>query len=199
MAKKYFEEINRYSLKWKNFIDKKNTKDVIVYKAHSLADAIISLVLSGMEGLQKAISTQSNIDINDAQWWAIHYDFLLFFIHLSDRESFEYLNKTQKTLFIESLFGKVLKICSKYFESDRAEQFKQNFTQNFVLFQKKFSSYQRGKSKNITQNINYMFTERILKRMGLNSSTILHTQITPFIIKIELLLNIPELLNDSKT
>ena len=63
------------------------------------------------------------MEINDAQWWAIYYDFLLFFIHLADRESFEYLNRIQQTLFIKILFNKVLEVCSKDLESGRIEQF----------------------------------------------------------------------------
>ncbi len=196
MAKGYFEDLNKHSFKWEDFVGKKNTRDVVERKAFALSSAMSSLLGHAIDIMRKTILTGSDFEVDEEKWWTIYYDFLIFLIHISDREAFEFLDKNQRTLFIESLLNKVIETCSSDFVNNSVNQFKQKFLHNFILFQDEFASYERGKTKYLAQNVTYMFAERIQKRMGFNSTAILKAQIFEFTINLELLLDIPRLLNN---
>lgn len=193
---KELKELDAASMQWQSFDGIKNSKDVLSKKASALAHAMTSLLAQSMESLQSILSF-AEIEANDERWWSIYYDLLLFFMHIADREAFEYLEKN-RGIFVKRLLKEVAQICCKDFENDKqAAEFRKNFASNFVLFQKEFAVYERGQTDYLTENLNYQFTNRILRRLKLDEDVALIFKLLSLTIAYEVLLNIPRLLDDN--
>lgn len=198
MKEDHFRELNDASVKWEEFAGKKNTENTVLKKASALARIMSSILPSAIKEMQQALISENDTIVDDKVWWTVYYDYLLYTIHIADREAFNYLKKTKRHIFIEQLLKEVIEKCLKDFDNNStANQFRNNFAHNFLLFQKEFSSYQRGKTELLTDNLTYMFAERIQKRLRLGIGVKLHAQIFQFLIVLEMLLNIPCLLNET--
>ena len=197
MTEEHFRELNDASVKWEEFAGKKNTENTVLKKASALARIMSSILPSAIKEMQQALASENDTIVDDKVWWTVYYDYLLYTMHIADREAFNYLKKTKRHIFIEQLLKEVIEECLKNFDNNStAKQFRNNFAHNFVLFQKEFSSYQRG-TKLLTNNLNYMFAERIQKRLRLGIGAKLRMQIFQFLLVFEMLLNIPCLLNET--
>lgn len=193
-----YAELDANSFKWDEFTGKKNIKAIVLDKASALARNMSSLLARAIKEMQQGVISETKIKVEDKQWWSVYYNFLLYMMHIADREAFEYLNKSMRKVFVRQLLKKVIEVCIEDFANySRAHQFRQNFEHNFMLFQKEFASYERGQTNHLTENLTYMFAKRIQKRLGLDRDLILNLQFFQFSTKLEFILDIPRLLIDT--
>ena len=198
MQKEHFKKLDADSVKWEEFAGKKNSKDVVLSKASALARIMFSLLGQAIKAMQESIISENEIRISDECWWSVYYDLLLYMMHITDRETFEYLKESMRDIFMEQLFKEVMELCLADFDNNsQIQQFEQTFANNFMLFQNEFSSYERGQTEYLTENLAYMFAKRIKKRLGSNRDLAFILQFVKFSIELELLLDIPRLLNDT--
>lgn len=196
--KKAYEELLTNSLQWQEFIGIKNSEDCVLRKASALARVLTSQQAAGaVEPLQSSESLPG-ISKTDRRWWDVYYDFLLFGMHIADREAFKFLGECQ-TIFMERLCREVVEICSVDFRDDeRAAQFKTKFFENFSLFQEEFAEYKqvgrRQTTDFLTDHLNYAFAKRILSRFGLEQNLRHIVSVFSAAHALEILLNIPRLL-----
>ncbi|GAI92348.1 unnamed protein product [marine sediment metagenome] len=162
-------------------------------KASALARVVTSLEVQCVESLQSRLS--SEVDVTDRQWWNVYYDLLLYYMHIADREAFEYLEKS-RGIFMKRLVEEVAKICCGDFKDGKqAAKFKANFLENLNLFQNEFGKYQRGHADYLKESLQFQFAKRILTRFGLGPTFIV--DIFKHLVADEIILNIPRLLDDS--
>jgi len=193
-----FDEAIELSCKWDDFANAVNNKSIINKKAMALANVLTSLVASSVKEMQQGILKESGVQTNDSHWWSVYYDFLLYMMHITDREAAIYLDDSLRHVFMKQLFGRIADIGAEDFDDkSRAREFRHNLSNNFNLFQSEYSSYKRGHTERIDENVSYMFAKRVQKRLGQEGDIILTMQIFEFVLKIELLPNIPALLDDS--
>lgn len=193
--KESFKNLIKNSLKWEEFYGKKNTDETLVEKSFALAKTFSYVLKGDVDYLQKIIN-ELDFQVKNEKWWDVYYDFMLFMTHLSDREAFILLEAPQRTLFIESLLKKEIEILSAEIDKKQVEQFKKKFFRNFVLFQKEFSEYKQGKTTYLRQNLNYMFAERIAKRIGGEESAVLISNVFTVTVAAEIFLNIPQIIKE---
>jgi hypothetical protein len=199
MKKGYFRKLDNASAKWEEFAGKKNTENIVLRKASALARIMSSISANAVEVMQQTVISETETTIGDKHWWSVYCDFLLYMMHIADRDAFEYLKETKRKVFIDQLLKEVIQICLENFDDDLiSNQFTLNFANNFMLFQKEFSSYERGETEYLTEDLTYMFAKRIQKRLGTDPDRIFNLQVFQFSIELELLLNIPDLLKDTK-
>ena len=171
---KMLEELAANCFQWQEFEGGKNSKDCVLIKASALARAVTSWGVHSVESLQSTfsappLSKSFAVDTTDGRWWNVYYDFLLYFIHIADREAFEILQES-RDIFVDRLVEKVVEICSVDFEDDKqAAMFKAKFLEYYNQFQFEFGKYQRGAVKNyLTEDLKFQFARRILRRFGLD-------------------------------
>ena len=192
-------EVNAISFKWDEFAGERNIEAMVLEKAIVLAQNMSSLLANAIKEMQHGVVLETKAKVADKTWWFVYFDFLLYMMHIADREAAEYLNKSMRDVFMQQLLNGTMDICAEDF-SDKSdvEEFRQNFKRNFNLFQQEFASYERGQTEYLTNDLFYMFAKRIQKRLGLDWDSFLNLQIFQFLIKLELILNLPDLLDDSR-
>lgn len=191
---KALEELLANSLQWQEFAGIKNSKDFVLKKASALAHAVTSLEARALESLQSRLS--SEVDATDRRWWDVYYDLLLYYMHIADREAFEYLEES-RGIFMDRLVKEVAEMCAVVFEDvKQAAKFKAKFLENFNLFQNDFALYQRGNTDRLTEQLQYQFAKRILSRFGLGEDIRFIFEVFSHVVADEILLNIPSLLSD---
>ena len=174
----------------------KTKKNIIETSASALANTMDILVSSAVKEMQQGVFSSETEDITDKDMWSIYYDYLLYMMHIADRESYENLNDKMRNIFMDKLLKEVIAICIKDFDDQlRVKQFRKSFTSNFNLFQKDFDEYEYGgsDSQKPTENLTYMFAKRILKRLGREGDFVLLFTIIAFSVDLEISLNIPDL------
>jgi len=189
---KALEELIANSRQWQEFVGIKNSKECVLIKASSLASVLASeQVVSAVDNLQ-SFGVRFGISKTDRRWWDVYYDFLLYYMHIADREVYEFLGE-KRGIFVDRLVEKVVEICSVDFEDDKqAAMFKAKFLENFNQFQIEFGKYQRVASVPLGEQVDYRFSERIARRLdlGLDFGLLVASACTAGYI----LLNIPGLL-----
>lgn len=177
---------------WQEFAGTKNSADCVLRKASVLARAIASEQASwDVESLQSS-GVQFGIANDDRRWWDVYYDHLIYYVHIADREAFEFLGDT-RAVFMDRLGTEVAGICGLQFRDDRqAAQFKATFFENLNIFQNEFGSYQRGRGVPLAEQLQYQFCKRIANRFDQDLAFAALAVIG--ITSGEILLNIPGLL-----
>lgn len=155
------------SRQWQEFVGIKNSKECVLRKASALASALASEAgVQAVDSLQ-SLGVRFGISKTDRRWWDVYYDFLLFYMHIADREAFEFIEE-YRDIFMARLCTEVVKICRGHFEDDKkAAQFEVGFFESYNLFQRQFASYQRVASVPLGEQVDYRFSERIARRLDL--------------------------------
>ena len=199
-SEKRLEELAANCFQWQEFEGVKNSKDCVLIKASALARAVTSWGVHNVEAVQSTLSDPRfsesfAVDTTDRRWWDVYYDFLLYFIHIADREAFDCLGE-YRGIFMDRLTIEVAKICSGHFEDDKqAAMFKANFPKYYNQFQIEFGKYQRG-PVNYSENLQFQFARRILTRFGLDKHMELIFLVLTNVTGSEIILNIAGLVTD---
>ena len=106
---------------WEQFKGKKNPHDILTQKASLLAPLILDHVIENTE----SISTKFNKSSAD-KFDEILFELVLFYLHLIDRITSQYLQSNQRDFFIETLVLEIEKLFSRAYKN------KEDVT-NFVL------------------------------------------------------------------
>ena len=196
------EDIDRLinaSIKWEGLVGIQNTKENVLRKASVLADEITRFAFKTIKEITQSLSEEIETEIDDNMRWTLYYDLLLYMLHLSDREAFNYLEKDKQKIFMNQLYNEIVKFCCEDFKDEiKSEQFAYNFQHAFELFQKEYGFYKRGQTEYLEDNLEYNFTTRTIERLGCEKDVFLHAIIFPFITSVDILLNLPDLLDDTK-
>lgn len=177
---------------WQEFVGLRNSKECILRKASALASAVASEAAVSAVGSLQSLGARFGISKTDMRWWDVYYDLLLYFIHIADREAFDFLEDS-RGIFVDRLRTEVVRICRGSFKDDRkAGQFEARFLENHNLFQRQFASYQRVTSVPLGEQVDYRFSERIARRLDLGPD--FGVLVASICTAAYILLNIPGLL-----
>lgn len=200
MTEEDIDRLIEVSIEWEGLAGIQNTKDNVLRKAAVLADEITHLASKIVKDLNQFVIDELEIKIDDDKCWTLYYDLLLFMIHLSDREAFQYLMKDKRKKFMVQLFKEAIRYCCEDFEDkSQHKEFEKKFQYAHEIFQKEYALYKRGKTEYLTDNLEYNFTKRILGRLGEENNIELLLTIFSAIVKVDILLNLPKLLDDTKS
>lgn len=189
---KAFEQLVANARQWQEFAGIKNSDDCVLRKASALSRVLVSEhAVWSVESLQSH-GVSLGISKNDRRWWNVYYDFLLYYMHIADREALELLGE-KRSIFMDRLDGEVTEFCAMDFGDDKkVAQFKAKFFENLNLFQNEFASYKRGAAVPLGEQLQYRFGKRIASRFGLGTS--FNLLVVVAINASEIVLNIPGLL-----
>jgi tetratricopeptide (TPR) repeat protein len=204
---KALEELRADSHQWQEFVGIENSDDCVLRKASALARVLVSeQTVWAVERLQSS-GTQFGIRKDDRRWRDVYYDHLLYYMHIADREAFEFLGERRR-IFVHRLGTEVAEMCSLEFGNDKqrvrfrakfqAAQFKAKFFKNFNLFQDEFGRYKRERSVPLGEQLQFRFAKRIASRFGCGSDIRLISLVLGYVTAAEVLLNIPGLLARDK-
>ena len=192
---KALEQLLAKSRQWQEFVGIKNSKDAVLIKASALASVLASQqAVWSVEALQslQLSGVSFGISKTDRRWWDVYYDHLLYYMHIADREAYEFLGE-RRGIFVDRLVEEVGRICRGNFEDDKqAAMFTAQFPKIFNQFQNEFASYERVASVPLGEQLQYRFSKRIANRLDLGPEFGL--LVAKGLTAGEILLNIPGLL-----
>jgi hypothetical protein len=111
---------------WRHFYGVPNTQEILAIKARCLAEQITTIVLrkSGEFEIQKTFQTDSDIIKFEIQ-------FAYFLISMADYHAFQYLQETQRGIFIEEIVATASRLFSAQISESARDWFCKDFDSSF--------------------------------------------------------------------
>lgn len=144
---------------WEQFKGKKNTENILTQKASFLAPLIIDQAIKN----SCSMSTEFNKDL-DNNSEKIIFELLLFYLHLIDRITSQYLQINQRGFFIQTLILEIEKLFSKtYKNKEDVTNFCSVFEKSYNERQVEYGQYKMptGKDGDIKDTLFWEFGKKI--------------------------------------
>lgn len=111
--------VKEIAIKWTEFKNKENTDDILIDKASKLAASIIYLADKAPNRINQAMQDFKKTTVKEEKIKKIIFEFIVFYMHIADRESYAILGKEKRNLFMDTLVENVALNFTEYKEELR--------------------------------------------------------------------------------